>query len=225
MTVFREQMRLVDSLQKANTIAAEGNYEAPATMKEGRSNEVNPLKDSTFKPLHVSLTSKSSSSFNTIRIFQADESIKAIIDHEEKAYAGTRIRIRLLQDILVGDNTIPKGAYVYGVITGFQTQRVNISISQIMFEGRPLPVRLDVFDNDGYLGLYVPGSNFREFSKEVGTQGTNGLSSIYTSNGTTDATSSIISKLFTTTGNSINKVIRKDKAFLKYNYIIYLKEK
>jgi hypothetical protein len=114
---------------------------------------------------------------------------------------------------------------VYGVITGFQTQRVNISVSQIMFEGRPLPVRLDVFDNDGYLGLYVPGSNFREFSKEVGTQGTNGLSSIYTSNGTTDATSSIISKLFTTTGNSINKVIRKDKAFLKYNYIIYLKEK
>jgi hypothetical protein len=58
MSVFREQMRLVDSLQKANTIAAEGNDKAPATMKEGRSNEVNPLKDSTFKPLHVSLTSK-----------------------------------------------------------------------------------------------------------------------------------------------------------------------
>jgi len=86
-------------------------------------------------------------------------------------------------------------------------------------------VKLDIFDADGYYGLYVPGSNFREFSKDIGTQGTSGLSSVQMSGGGSDITAGLISKMFSTSGNAINKMIRKDKAFLKYNYMIYLKEK
>jgi conjugative transposon TraM protein len=218
MKDFREQMRIVDSMQKSNTAAS--------TAKDNTRKDkttIDPASDTSFKPLPVSLAGKTADGFNTVREFQPAESIRAIIDQDEKVYAGTRIRIRLLDDINVGENLIPKGTYIYGVISGFQTQRVNISITEIMYQNNPLPVSLDVFDNDGYLGLYVPASNFREFSKAIGTQGTNGLSSVQVGNG--DLTSSLIEKVFTTTGNSVSNIIKKDKAFLKYNYIIYLKEK
>jgi conjugative transposon TraM protein len=223
MAVFREQMRVIDSMQKASA------YSGTNPGKKGKkyssqNREQDPSVDTSFKPLPVSTVPHRAGGFNTIRAFKASETIKAVIDQAEKVYAGTRLRIRLLQEIVVGNHAIPEGTYVYGFVTGFQTQRVNISVNQIMYEGQPLPVKLDVFDNDGYLGIYVPQSNFLEFTKEIGSQGSSGLSSVRTSEGSSDFSSSLLSKLFTTTGSSINKVIRKDKAFVKYNYIIYLKE-
>ena len=220
MKDFREQMRIVDSMQKANNVSG---VNAQKNIEDKDKFTIDPSADSTFKPLHVELAKKTTDGFNTVRNFDPGESIRAIIDQDEKVFAGTRIRIRLLDDITVGENIIPKGSYIYGVISGFQSQRVNISIAEIMYQNIPLPVSLDVFDNDGYLGLYVPGSNFREFTKGIGTQGTSGLSTIQMGNG--DVTSSLVGKLFETTGSSINSVIKKDKAFLKYNYIIYLKER
>lgn len=223
MAVFREQMRVIDSMQKASAYSGE-TLGRKDKKYSSENKSISPAEDTSFKPLPVSTVPHQASGFNTIRAFKASESIKAIIDQAEKVYAGTRLRIRLLQEIVVGNHTVPEGTYVYGFVTGFQTQRVNITINQIMYDGQPLPVKLDVFDNDGYLGIYVPESNFLEFTKELGTQGSSGLSSVQTSDGANNFSSSLLSKLFTTTGSSVNKVIRKDKAFVKYNYIIYLKE-
>ena len=234
MSIFREQMAVMDSMDKAKRASHEDdNYASSGTSNEGKNRKkrtgeaIIPSKDSSYKPLSVSLSPmlKSSSNFNTIRAFQSDNSIKAIIDEDEKGYAGSRVRMRLLDNIYVGENLIPKNTYLYGIITGFQTSRVNITVTQIIFNDMPLPVHLDVFDNDGYLGLYVPGSNFREFTKEIGSQSTSGLSSIQTSSGEQDFTSSLISKVFQSSGSSITKLIHQNKATLKYNYIIYLKEK
>ena len=80
-----------------------------------------------------------------------------------------------------------------------------------------------LFDNDGYLGLYVPGSNFREFSKEIGTQATQGLSQVATPDNS-DVRMNMLSQIFSTTTTTLSSLIRKNKAFLKYNYIVYLKE-
>jgi len=123
----------------------------------------------------------------------------------------------------VGDYLIKRGAYIYGVVTGFQKQRVNISITQILYNNTSLPVKIDLFDSDGYLGLYAPGSNFREFSKEIGTQGTQGLSQVVTPDNS-DIKMSMLSKLFNTTTTTLSNLIKKDKAFLKYNYIVFLKD-
>ena len=81
-----------------------------------------------------------------------------------------------------------------------------------------------MFDNDGYLGLYVPGSTFREFTKEIGTQGTQGLSQVRTSDNS-NVTTGLINQIFQSTSTSVSKLIQKEKAFLKYNYIVYLKER
>ncbi|MEY2916396.1 MAG: conjugative transposon protein TraM [Bacteroidota bacterium] len=225
MKLFRDQMSVMDSLQKQYSGGVGDKQNKKATTLVGDNKEkFNPGNDTAFKPLHVSMTKTETGRFNTVRSFVEEQNIMAIIDQDIKATLGSRVRIRLLSDIFAGDYALPKGTYIYGVVTGFQTQRVNISITQLFYNNTPIPVKLDAFDNDGYLGLYVPGSNFREFSKEIGTQGTNGLSSIQTSDNSNVMTG-IATQLFQKTTTSVANMIKKNKAFLKYNYIIYLKEK
>lgn len=225
MKLFRDQMSVMDSLQKQYSGGAGDKQNKKTTTLTGDDKDkFNPANDTAFKPLHISMTRGERGKFNTVRGFTEEQNIMAIIDQDIKVTLGSRVRLRLLSDIFAGDYAIPKGTYIYGVVTGFQTQRVNISITQLFYNNSPIPVKLDVFDNDGYLGLYVPGSNFREFSKEIGTQGTNGLSSIQTSDNSNVMTG-IATQLFQKTTTSVANMIKKDKAFLKYNYIIYLKEK
>lgn len=223
MKAFREQMAYVDSMGKSN--GKEGSDET-ATEKKKKKDTIDPDKDPYFIPLHVSsVPVKSAGTFNTLRDIHGDpDNIKAVIDQEGKVQMGTRIRIKLMQDMYIADKILPDGSYIYGMISGFQVSRINISITQIMVDKTPVPVKLDIYDNDGYLGLYVPGSNFREFSKEIGTTGTQGLSSISTSDNT-DITTGIATKLFQTTTTSAAKLLSKDKAYLKYNYNVFLKER
>ena len=223
MRVFHEQMKYLDSIQHAN--------EVPTTDGKnlGKQNtfnkDFNPKKDTSFKPLSISSAmAKEQNVFNTVRNFEDDEdNITAMIDQDVKATLGSRVRIRLLKDMYVGDYLIKRGTYIYGVVTGFQKQRVNISFAQVFYNNNSLPVKIDLFDNDGYLGLYVPGSNFREFSKEIGTQATQGLSQVTTPDNS-DVKMNMLSKLFNTTTTTLSNLIKKDKAFLKYNYIVYLKD-
>ena len=223
MRVFHEQMRYLDSLQRTKDDEGEANKNT--IKRKSFAKEFDPKKDTTFKPLPItSTTSGSHSIFNTIRNFEDEENnITAMIDQDVKAVLGSRVRIRLLKDMYVGDYLIKTGAYIYGVVTGFQKQRVNISIAQVVYNNTSLPVKIDLFDNDGYLGLYVPGSNFREFSKEIGTQATQGLSQVATPDNS-DVRMNMLSQIFNTTTTTLSSLIRKNKAFLKYNYIVYLKE-
>ncbi len=223
MRVFREQMKYMDSLQQTN--GSSGSTAKNGMKSKPYTKNFNPGADKSFKPLSItSASQKSKSNFNTVRNFNDDDdNIAAMIDQDVKATLGSRVRIRLLKDMYVGDYLIKRGAYIYGVVTGFQKQRVNISIAQILYNNTSLPVKIDLFDSDGYLGLYVPGSNFREFSKEIGTQGTQGLSQVVTPDNS-DIKMSMLSKLFNTTTTTLSNLIKNDKAFLKYNYIVFLKD-
>jgi len=223
MRVFHEQMRYLDSLQKSNEQGNAANKSA--TQRKSFGKEFNPKRDTSLKPLPISSTSSERQSvFNTIRNFNDEEdNITAMIDQDVKAVLGSRVRIRLLKDMYVGEYLVKKGSYIYGVVTGFQKQRVNIRIGQVLYNSTSLPVKIDLFDNDGYLGLYVPGSNFREFSKEIGTQATQGLSQVATPDNS-DVRMNMLSQVFNTTTTTLSSLIRKNKAFLKYNYIVYLKE-
>jgi hypothetical protein len=223
MRVFHEQMKFMDSMQRANGAVSEG--EKSNTKSRAYTKEFNPEKDTSFKPLSISSAiARPESEFNTLRNFDQDnDNITAMIDQDVKATLGSRVRIRLLKDMYVGDYLIKSGTYIYGVVTGFQKQRVNISIARVLYNNSSLPVKIDLFDSDGYLGLYVPGSDFREFSKEIGTQATQGLSQV-ASTDNSNVKMNILSQLFNTTSTTLSNLIKKDKAFLKYNYIVYLKE-
>jgi conjugative transposon TraM protein len=236
MQLFREQMRLVDSMQQTAVQRSGLQRIDGVAQTKGKGN--NPLKttnaldpsmDSSFRPLPVGLhpegmTRDEGKAFHTLKPPQTHAMLPAMIDQELKVHAGNRVRIRLLQDIYVGSSRVPKGTYVYAQVTGFQTSRINLSVRSVMLNGQALPVELEVYDRDGYLGLYVPGSNFREFSKEIGTQATRGLSQVRTAD-QTDLASSLISQLFTTATGATTRMIGREKAVLTYNYSVYLKEK
>jgi conjugative transposon TraM protein len=218
MKAFRDQMAMVDSMSKAHRSENE---------KGGKKNEIiDPTKDPDFKPLHVSANpEKLESAFNTLQdIHKEPDNIRAMIDEEGKVQVGSRVRIKTMQDMYIAGNLLSKGSYIYGVITGFQTSRINIGIKQIIVNKTPFSVNLELYDNDGYLGLYVPHSNFREFSKEIGTSATQGMSSITTSDNT-NITTGMINKLFQTSTTTASKLLAKDKAWIKYDYNVFIKER
>src|SRR5690606_6695837 len=211
MRIFKEQMKLVDSLQNPDKYIEETNDDVLVPTEQ---------------PLEVLNATSISDKFNTIRSNASNEqSIMAIIDDDQNAIAGDRVRIKLLSDIYVGDNLIKKGSYMYAYISGFQTSRVNLMVEQIVYNNRPLRVSLTVYDNDGYMGLYVPSSNFREFTKTLGTQSTRGIGSFQMSQGEDNMAQmgqSLLRRLLSTSGQSLGKLIGRNKVNLKYNYIIYL---
>lgn len=212
--MLKKQMLMMDSLEKSRDPKFQAQYQAEQKIKK------NKEKMKAF--LNSSLTVKKagmSNEFNSISNEKNDNFIKAVIDENMKGYLSSRIRFRILDDIYAGKHLIPKGSILYGQISGFTLQRVNINIVSVLSKGEILPINLTVFDNDAIKGLYIPKSTFREMMRELGTnsvQGSNlqsGSESFFTSLG---------SKLFTSASTTISNIIKENKAKLKYNTYIYL---
>lgn len=91
--------------------------------------------------------------------------IKAIIDESIKAVDGSRVRLRLLDDIAINEMVIHKGSYIYTTMSGFGSQRVKGTVKSIMVDDDIVKVNLSLYDTDGLEGLYVPSSQFRETTK------------------------------------------------------------
>jgi conjugative transposon TraM protein len=216
MELFRKQMELVDSMGKAND--PEYKQEQQRIKK---SEELEKQKQQQA-PLSVIKTRASTAIFNTVTPEQDETFITAIIDQDIKGYVGSRLRIRLLEDMMAGKFLIKKGTYIYALITGFSGQRVNLSVTSIMNGQHILPVRLDVYDHDGLPGLYVPASAFREFAKELGGNASQGVNLQQVVENNSQLVMSMVQKMFQSTSTAINKMFRQNKAKIKYNTLIYL---
>ena len=170
--------------------------------------------------------------FNTIVISSPnDESplIRAMIDQTTKAHEGTRLRFKLLDDVIVDDVKLLKGTYLYGTVSGFGQQRVMANINNILVGDRFLKVDLSVFDNDGMEGFYVPSSAFRDFMKQAGSgvigqniQFNTGYGSYGNSINGENIALQALQNLYQSATNAIGFNIRKNKAKIKYNTIVYL---
>jgi len=158
-------------------------------------------------------------SFNSITKESESNFVKAVIDENSKGYLGSRIRFRLLEDIYVGKHKINKGTMIYGQISGFSMQRVNLNVISILNNGEILPINLSVYDVDGMKGLYVPESAFRDMMRELGQNSVQGTS---LDNANQGFFTSFLSKAFSSASQTIANLIRKNKAKLKYNSYIYL---
>ena len=215
MALFRDQMKLIDSVGKAN----DPDYKAKKE-KEELFNKVDH-QVSKMPKLDVEKASNMNDAFNTVQVTKKNDFIKAIIDQTVTGYAGSRVRIRLLEDIKAGKHLIKRGTYIYALISGFDEQRVKLTVTSVMTEDKILPVNLELYDLDGMQGLFVPASAFRAFTKEVSDLG----SSIQMQQDPSSANQlymSALSKLFTSTSTAVSKLIRQNKAKLKYSTFVYL---
>jgi len=166
--------------------------------------------------------------FNTIAVNEPEAKlIKAIIDEDVKAVDGSRVRLRLLDDIEINETTVPKGSYIYAIMSGFSSQRVKGSVKSILVDDELIKVSLSLYDTDGLEGLYVPSSNFRETTKDVASGAMNNTSSL-TQSSTTAGNALVqwgnqaITNAVQKTSNAISKSIKKNSAKLKYGTFVYL---
>jgi len=218
MELFKQQMAYIDSVNKTNDPAVK----AERQKKEAQAKAAAEHKDE--PALAVSKAAGTAANFNTVMPQKPDDFIKVVIDENVTGYAGSRIRLRLLDDINVGRYLVPKDTYLYALISGFSGQRVTLSVKSILFNGRLLPVKLEVYDLDGLEGLYVPESAFRDFTKDLGN---NTIQGVTIDNGGTGSMAqqfamSTVDKMFESTSSAIANIIRKNKAKIKYNSYLYL---
>ena len=154
--------------------------------------------------------------------------IRAMIDQTTKAKEGTRLRFKLLDDITVSNTKLKKGTYLYGTVTGFGQQRVKATITSILVGDKFINVKLSVFDNDGMEGFYVPESSFREFVKDASSSAVQQNISFESEDGYGFGISGealalqALQNVYNSASSAISSNIRKNKAKIKYNTIVYL---
>lgn len=217
MRLFKEQMRFMDSLDKAS--------QQPKKPESSRKVAVAKKEEQTREALEVRKSANPNAAyFNTVKNDGDEQFIKAMLDEGLKVREGGRIRIRLLDDIYVSDYQIEKGSYLYGVVSGFSEQRVGITISSLLYDNQIIPVDLSIYDSDGLAGLYVPASQFREFTKQLAANTTNGQSINFDDSpeNTNQMLFSMMEKMAQTTTRAVGKAVKQNKAKLKYNTIVYL---
>ena len=151
--------------------------------------------------------------------------IQAIIDEDIKAVDGSRVRLRLLDDVEIGECVVKRGTYLYATVSGFSSGRVKGGINSILVNDELVKVSLALYDTDGMEGLHVPNSQFRETSKDVASGAMSGnmsMSTGTTGNSLTQWGMQAVNNAYQKTSNAISKAIRKNKVNLKYGTFVYL---
>lgn len=239
--ITRSKQREQEAMDELNRAIAQARLQAQQSMmpaatdtadagqREGKVEASDKKKTDDDEPQEVVKKVKVTSDyFNTLCDNDKETSlIKAIIDENIKAVDGSRVRLRLLDDIEINDVVVPKGTYLYATMSGFGSQRVKGNVQSIMVDDDIIKVSLALYDTDGLEGLYVPSSQFRETTKDVGSgalSNTSSLTNSTTTSGNSLATwgAQTITNAVQKTSNAISKAIKKNNAKLKYGTFVYL---
>ena len=239
--VARSKQREQEAMEELNRAIAQARLQAQQSMvpavsdtvesgqKEGKVEASDKKRSDDDEPQEVVKKVKITSDyFNTLCDNDKEPNlIKAIIDENIKAVDGSRVRLRLLDDIEINDVVVPKGSYLYATMSGFGSQRVKGNVQSIMVDDDIIKVSLALYDTDGLEGLYVPSSQFRETTKDVSSgalSNTSSLTNSSTTSGNNLATwgAQTITNAVQKTSNAISKAIKKNNAKLKYGTFVYL---
>ena len=171
---------------------------------------------------------QSTDGFNTVADEEKldDPLIKAMIDKTTKAHEGTRLRFKLLDDVVVKGVKLKKGTYLYGTVVGFGQQRVMADITSILVKDKFLKIHLSVYDLDGMQGFYVPESAFRDMMKNAGSAAMQSNISFDSGGGSGISAEALalqaLQNVYQSTSSAVSQAIKKNKAKIKYNTIVYL---
>ena len=236
--IARSKQREQEAMDELNRAIAQARLQAQQSMmpaatdtadagqREGKVEASDKKKTNDDEPQEVVKKVKVTSDyFNTLCDNDKETSlIKAIIDENIKAVDGSRVRLRLLDDIEINDVVVPKGSYLYATMSGFDSQRVKGNVQSIMVDDDIVKVSLALYDTDGLEGLYVPSSQFRETTKDVGSgalSNTSSLTNSSTTSGNSLATwgAQTITNAVQKTSNAISKAIKKNNAKLEIRHV------
>ena len=205
--------------------AANDTLKTAGTVMENADAVTQPPEDAATQTV-VKAKKPNSAYFNTLAEHEPEPNlIKAIIDEDMKAVDGSRVRLRLLDEVEINGIVLAKGSYMYATMSGFGQQRVKGTVKSLMVDDELLKVSLTLYDTDGMEGLYVPNSSFRETTKDIasGAMGSNmSINNGSYGNNVAQWGMQAIQNAYQQTTGAIAKAIRKNKVKLKYGTFVYL---
>ena len=99
-------------------------------------------------------------------------------------------------------------------------------ITSILVKDKFLKIHLSVYDLDGMLGFYVPESAFRDMMKDASSAAMQSNISFDSGGGSGISTQALalqaIQNAYQSTSSAISQTIKKNRAKIKYNTIVYL---
>lgn len=222
---LREELEQALAQLRAQNAARMGADSAPAPPAEDGS-AVSSSADVDGAAEVVKRIRHSSDYFHTVSENDPQpDLIKAIIDEDIKARDGSRVRLRLLDDVQIGSVLLPEGSYIYAIMSGFSSQRVKGAVKSILLDDEIIKVSLSLYDTDGLEGLYVPSSSFRETAKDVasGAVGSNmSFNQGSYGNSLSQWGMQAVQNAYQRTTSAVGKAIRRNSAQLKYGTFVYL---
>lgn len=93
--------------------------------------------------------------------------IAACVQGDQTITDGQTVKLRLLEPMRVSGRTVPRNATLVGSAR-LQGERLEIGITSLEHQGNIVPVELEVYDNDGQAGIFIPGSMEIDAAKEIG---------------------------------------------------------
>jgi len=154
---------------------------------------------------------------------QDKNSISASIYKTVTITDGQEVELRLSEPMKAGEVYIPQNTIITGSAR-INGERMTITIKAVQYAGNVIPVELMVYDIDGGLGIYVPGSEELNAVKEIAANLGSGMGSSITI--TDDAGSQLLADLGRSaiqgTSQFISKKMRTVKVTLKAGYKVLL---
>jgi len=104
----------------------------------------------------------------------ASNAISAVIPTDQTLVTGGTIALRLEEDVRIHGLLIPRGQWVYGVVT-INNDRMMVHIHSLRSDRSLYNADLQVYDLDGLPGIHIPGMISRDVAKESADEGVSGL--------------------------------------------------
>lgn len=154
---------------------------------------------------------------------QEKNTLAACVQGDQTVTDGQTVKLRLLEPMRVSGRTVPRNATLVGSAR-LQGERLEIGITSLEHQGNIVPVELEVYDNDGQAGIFIPGSMEIDAAKEIGANMGSSLGSSI--NISTDAGAQLASDLgrgaIQGISQYISKRMRTVKVHLKSGYRVLL---
>ena len=154
----------------------------------------------------------------------ARNTIKACVHGDQTITSGQSVRLRLLEAMRVGKYLLPRNTLITGE-GSIKGERLDIEILQVEHNGTIIPVELTVHDNDGQVGIFIPGSMEASAAKEMAANlGQNlGTSISITNQSAGDQLLSEVGRgAIQGVSQYISKKMREEKVHLKSGYTLML---
>lgn len=170
-------------------------------------------------------TTKNKNGFRTLGVSATSTapkgSVRAVIHGEQKDITeSSQIKLRILDPIEVDGFMIPRNTIIFGMAS-FSENRVNIDIENIAFRNNIYPFRGRIYDQDGFLGIYIPDNLVNDAKTEASSETVSSADVNFS--GLTGIVSSGANAIVNAAKNVVTGSIRRTKVTLPANYKLIIK--